>query len=260
MGDRTQAFDRLTENYRRFRPGYPAPVLDRLREYVKAGSRNTWPEPRLLLDVGAGTGISTRALRDLFGPGPRVVGVEPGRAMRDTAAAEPDGVEFTDGRAEDLPFPDGSAVLVLAAQAVHWFDRPAFYAEAVRVLAPGGTVAVLSNDRDWTASAFVDAHESLLEEYGDDYRRDYRSFDTVGELAAREGLVEATEATGRWVRELDLDGYLGMALSSTKMDAVVGAIGPERTRAALTDLVAEHFPDGAVRVPYLTRLHLARRV
>ncbi|WP_304451478.1 class I SAM-dependent methyltransferase [Nocardiopsis sp. YSL2] len=259
MGDRTQAFDRLTENYRRFRPGYPAPVLDRLREYVAAGSRATWPEPWLLLDVGAGTGISTRALRDAFGPGPRVVGVEPGHAMRDTAADGADGVEFTDGRAEDVPFPDGSAVLVLAAQAVHWFDRPAFYAEAVRVLAPGGTVAVLSNDRDWTASAFADAHESLLEQYGDGYRRDYRGFDTLGELAAREGLAEAAESTGRWVRELDPDEYLGMALSSTKTAAVVRAIGPERTRAALTGLVAEHFPDGVVRIPYLTRLYLARR-
>ncbi|MFE3459647.1 class I SAM-dependent methyltransferase [Nocardiopsis aegyptia] len=260
MADRTQAFDRLTDHYRRYRPGYPAPVLDRLRAYVAAGSRAAWPEPWLLLDVGAGTGISTRALRDVFGPGPRVVGVEPGHAMRDTAAAGPDGVEFADGRAEDVPFPDGSAALVLAAQAVHWFDRPAFYAEAVRVLAPGGTVAVLNNDRDWTASAFVDAHESLLEEHGDDYRRDYRGFDMVGELAAREELAEAAEYTGRWVRELDLDGYLGMALSSTKMAAVVRAIGLEATRATLTDLVAEHFPDGVVRVPYLTRLYVARRV
>ncbi|RKS05114.1 methyltransferase family protein [Nocardiopsis sp. Huas11] len=259
MGDRTQDFDRLTENYRRFRPGYPAPLLDRLREHVAGASRADRPEPWLLLDVGAGTGISTRAVREVFGPGPRVVGVEPGHAMRDTAAAGPGGVEFTDGRAEDLPFADGSAVLVLAAQAVHWFDRPSFYAEAVRVLAPGGTVAVLSNDRDWTASAFADAHETLLEEYGEGYRRDYRDFDTLGELAAQEGLAEATESTGRWVRELDLDGYLGMALSSTKMAAVVRAIGPERTRAALTELAERHFPDGVVRVPYLTRLRLARR-
>jgi SAM-dependent methyltransferase len=259
VGDRTQAFDRLTEDYRRFRPGYPAPVLDRLREHVEAGSRATWPDPRLLLDVGAGTGISTRALRHVFGPGPRVVGVEPGRSMRETAAAEPDGVEFVHGRAERVPFHDGSAVLVLAAQAVHWFDRPAFYAEAARLLAPGGTVAVLNNDRDWTASAFVEAHESLLEEYGGGYRRDYRDVDTAGEMAAQEGLSGAGECTSAWVRELDLDGYLGMALSSTKTAAVVRALGRERTRAALTALVEEHFPDGVVRVPYLTRLYLARR-
>ncbi|WP_047869514.1 class I SAM-dependent methyltransferase [Nocardiopsis sp. RV163] len=259
MTDRTQAFDQLSEGYRRFRPGYPRSLLDRLRAHVLAGERSSWPEPRLLLDVGAGTGISTRALRRVFGPDPRVVGVEPGRSMRATAAGEPDGVEYVDGRAEEVPFPDASASLVLAAQAVHWFDRPAFYAEAARLLLPGGTVAVLNNDRDWTASAFVDAHEGLMEEYGDDYRRDYRAYDTVAEMEGRDGLSDATEFTAAWTRELDTEGFVGSALSSSRMAAVVRNIGEERTRAALTELVATHFPDGNVRVPYVTRLHLARR-
>lgn len=259
MTDRTQAFDQLSEGYRRFRPGYPRSLLDRLRAHVLAGERSSWPEPWLLLDVGAGTGISTRALRHVFGPDPRVVGVEPGRSMRATATGEPDGAEYVDGRAEEVPFPDASASLVLAAQAVHWFDRPAFYAEAARLLLPGGTVAVLNNDRDWTASAFVDAHESLMEEYGDHYRRDYRAYDTVAEMEAREGLSNATEFATAWTRELDTAGFVGSALSSSRMAAVVRNIGEERTRAALTELVAAHFPDGNVRVPYVTRLHLARR-
>ncbi|WP_160050912.1 MULTISPECIES: class I SAM-dependent methyltransferase [unclassified Nocardiopsis] len=258
MSDRTQAFDRLSENYQRFRPDYPEPVLERLRRYVLDGARESWPRPWLLLDVGAGTGISTRALRRAFGPEPRVVGVEPGHAMRG-AAAEDDGVEYVDGRAEHVPFPDASASLVLAAQAVHWFDRPAFYAEAARLLAPGGTVAVLDNDRDWTASAFTDAYERLMEEHGDDYRRDYRAFDTLGEMAAQDGLGETAEFSAAWTRELTPEGYVGHAMSSTKMAAVRRNLGEERTRAAVGALVAEHFPDGVVRVPYLTRLRLARR-
>jgi len=260
VDDRTQAFDQLTEDYRRFRPDYPAPLLERLGEHVRAGDRDSWPTPWLMLDVGSGTGISTRALRRVFGPAPRVVGVEPGRAMRDTAEGhDRDGVEFVGGRAEEVPFPDSSAVLVLAAQAVHWFDRPAFYAEAARLLAPGGTAAVLNNDRDWTASAFADAYENLLEEYGDDYRRDYRAYDTVGEMNAAEGLGEATESTASWTRVLGPEGFVGTALSSSRMAAVVRNIGERRTRDALASLVTEYFPDGNVRVPYTTRLYLARR-
>ncbi|MDE3721310.1 class I SAM-dependent methyltransferase [Nocardiopsis sp. N85] len=259
MTDRTQAFDRLTDDYRRFRPGYPEAVTERLREHVLAGDRAIRPDPWLLLDVGSGTGISTRTLRHLFGPGPRVVGVEPGHAMRGTAAENADGVEYVDGRAEAIPFPDGSATLVLAAQAVHWFDRPAFYAEAARLLAPGGTVAVLNNDRDWTASDFVDAYEGLMERYGDDYRRDYRVYDTIGEMNARDGLVDAVEYSAGWVRDLDPDRLIGTAMSSSRMAAVVRAIGEERTREAITDLAREHFPDGNVRIPYVTRLFLARR-
>ncbi|WP_306366393.1 class I SAM-dependent methyltransferase [Nocardiopsis sp. CC223A] len=255
MTDRTQAFDRLTDDYHRFRPGYPADITEHLREHVLAGGG----EPRLLLDVGSGTGISTRTLRHLFGPGPRVVGVEPGRSMRGTAVGEADGLEYVDGRAEALPFPDGAASLVLAAQAVHWFDRPAFYAEAARVLAPGGTAAVLHNDRDWESSDFVDAYEGLLEKHGDDYRRDYRVFDTVGEMNAAEGLADAVGHSTAWTRELDLDGLLGGALSSSKVAAVVRALGEDATRAAVTDLAREHFPDGRIRIPYVTRLFLARR-
>ncbi len=37
---------------------------------------------------------------------------------------------------------DGSVDLVLTCQAIHWFDIPAFYAEADRVLSPGGVLAV----------------------------------------------------------------------------------------------------------------------
>lgn len=255
MTDRTQAFEGLTDAYRRFRPGYPEPILDRLRHLVPRGTTR----PRLLIDVGSGTGISTRTLRHLFGPGPRVVGVEPGRAMLGAARTEDDGVEYLDGRAERIPCDDASADLVLAAQAVHWFDRPAFYAEAARVLAPGGVVAVLNNDRDWTASAYLDAYESFMEEHGDSYRRDYRAFDTVGEMCAQEGLAEAGEFTASWERELDPEGVLGMAMSSSKMAAVIGRLGEERTREILTALVREHFPDGRVRIPYVTRLYTALR-
>ncbi|MBE3000872.1 methyltransferase domain-containing protein [Nocardiopsis sp. HNM0947] len=258
--DRTQAFEGLTDAYHRFRPGYPEGLLDRLREHVRAGADASWPDPWLLVDAGAGTGISTRTLRHAFGPGPRVVGVEPGRDMLAAArAGEHGGVEYVAGRAERLPFPDSSACLVLAAQAVHWFDRPAFYAEAARVLVPGGTVAVLNNDRDHRASAYLDAYERLMEDHGDHYRRDHREYDTVAEMSAQPGLSEAGVSTAGWVRELDTGQVLGMAMSSSKMAAVVRNLGEERTRAHLTALVREHFPDGGVRIPYVTRLFTARR-
>ncbi|SIO87336.1 class I SAM-dependent methyltransferase [Nocardiopsis sp. JB363] len=255
MSDRTQAFTGLTENYRAHRPDYPSETLDVLRGHVFDGVA----EPRLLLDVGSGTGISTRALRVLFGDGPRVVGVEPGRDMRATATAEGGGVEYVDARAEALPFEDASTALVLTAQAVHWFDRPAFFAEAVRLLEPGGTLAVLSNDRVLD-SAFADDHESLLERHSPGYDRHYRSYDLVEESSAAEGLTGATEHTFGWTRELTPDGYLGMAMSSSRMAAAAREIGGDRLRTELRAIADHHFPDGRVLIPYTTRLVLARRV
>jgi ubiquinone/menaquinone biosynthesis C-methylase UbiE len=53
-----------------------------------------------------------------------------------SAEAHP-GVEYRCARAEDCGLADGSVDLVVAAQAAHWFDRPAFYGEARRVARPG---------------------------------------------------------------------------------------------------------------------------
>jgi SAM-dependent methyltransferase len=62
-------------------------------------------------------------------------------------AAIPD-VDARDGVAEDIPLPDGSVELVTVAQAFHWFRADEATAEIHRVLAPGGSVAILFNERD----------------------------------------------------------------------------------------------------------------
>lgn len=50
--------------------------------------------------------------------------------------------------AEELPLADGSADLVSAMSAFHWFDRARFLQEAHRVLKPGGCLALLNYTMD----------------------------------------------------------------------------------------------------------------
>jgi SAM-dependent methyltransferase len=117
--------------YARSRPDVTRPVIERLRSALAT-------PVRLAVDVGCGTGQSTRALRALA---TRVVGIDASLAM--IAAAEPlDGIDYAVGRAEALPVCAGGADLVTAGLSMHWFDRDAFLAEARRVLAPGGHLAL----------------------------------------------------------------------------------------------------------------------
>ncbi len=100
---------------------------------------------RRVCDLAAGTGKLTRLLADA---GAHVIAVEPVPGMREELKAAVPGADVRDGVAEDIPLEDGSVDLVTVAQAFHWFRFDEAVAEIRRVLVPGGSVAILFNERD----------------------------------------------------------------------------------------------------------------
>jgi ubiquinone/menaquinone biosynthesis C-methylase UbiE len=99
------------------------------------------PARRLAVDCATGSGQAAVALAEHFAA---VLAVDASSSQLTRAQPHPR-VYYAASLAERLPAPDGSADLVTAAQAAHWFDFERFHAECRRVLAPGGVVAV------WTA-------------------------------------------------------------------------------------------------------------
>ena len=96
---------------------------------------------RRLLDIGCGTGRVAAALAER---GSRVWGVEPSAEMAALARERISTVKVAP--AEKLPFKDGwfeRAVMVLV---IHLLDRPRAFAEANRVLGPGGRLVVATFD------------------------------------------------------------------------------------------------------------------
>jgi SAM-dependent methyltransferase len=106
-------------------------------------------EPRLVVDLGAGTGIFSRMLA---AAGHEVTAVEPDALMRDRLIAVSPGVTAVAGSAEGIPLPDESVDAVAAAQAYHWFDRQRAHPEIARVLRPGSVFGPLWNIRDESVS------------------------------------------------------------------------------------------------------------
>src|SRR5262245_18052701 len=114
----TNRFTGLAALYAQCRPGYPAAALD----FISA--RCELDRDALLIDVGCGTGISTRLFAKRGVP---VIGIEPNADMRARAEAEPmppglPAPRYREGRAEATNLPDSIANAVLAAQAFHWFE------------------------------------------------------------------------------------------------------------------------------------------
>jgi ubiquinone/menaquinone biosynthesis C-methylase UbiE len=95
-----------------------------------------------VLDVGCGTG---RLVAELARRGVDVAGVDPSPEMLAAARRNaPDGVELELAPAEQLPFGIDSFDRLVYALVAHLIDRPAAFAEARRVLAPGGLLAVVT--------------------------------------------------------------------------------------------------------------------
>lgn len=122
--------------YERSRPFFHPPVIERIRSFLKLDG----PVDRAL-DIGCGTGQSTRALRALA---TRVVGVDRSHPMLSEAARQA-GLAFVAARSEQLPFVSRSVDLVTVALAFHWFQQDRFLQEAQRALRAGGWLVIYDN-------------------------------------------------------------------------------------------------------------------
>ena len=98
-----------------------------------------------VLDVACGTGAVTRIAAERAGPTGRVAGLDVNADMLAAARAASPGarIEWFEGSALGLPFPDGSFDVVLCQQGLQFFpDRGAGLREMRRVLVPGGCLAL----------------------------------------------------------------------------------------------------------------------
>ncbi|MDQ3639747.1 MAG: class I SAM-dependent methyltransferase, partial [Actinomycetota bacterium] len=173
MTDPKERFSGRVENYVRYRPGYPQTVLDLLRSECRLTSNS------VVADVASGTGL----LSELFLENAnRVYGVEPNAEMREAGERRLECYDrFTSvaGSAEETPLEAGSVDFVVVGQAFHWFDLDAARAEFVRVLRPGGWVALLWNEMREGATPFMEVYERLIREYKTE---EYKQFDLPREV------------------------------------------------------------------------------
>jgi SAM-dependent methyltransferase len=117
---------------------YAAGRLDVHAEFARRIEWGIGGRARRALDLGCGTGLSTRPLGAIA---TEVVGLDASAPML-AEAARHGGRRWIRGRAEALPFPDGSFDLVTLGCAFHWCEPAALLAELRRVLLREGHLAV----------------------------------------------------------------------------------------------------------------------
>jgi SAM-dependent methyltransferase len=206
------AVEGFGEAYHQARPSSPGALVNLLCRLARV------ERPRLVVDIGSGTGLSTRAWADAAHA---VLGVEPNAEMR--AAADADtpssNVNYVRGYSDATGLNDDSADIVTYSQSLHWMDPQPTFTEAARILRPGGVFAAYDYELppavDWEVDA---AFEYFLLRVGK-FRRERLSIPP----AEKTGHVPRMRESGlfRYVRELGVSGedradaqrVVGLALS-----------------------------------------------
>lgn len=244
-------FSRHAELYRRFRPTYPPEVFAWLASLCEHHDR--------ALDVGTGNGQAAHGLAPHFAeviatdasasqiaqsePHPKIrYAVAPAEDASRDRAQPPVGSEGGELVAA------GSVDLVLAAQALHWFDFERFFAECRRVLRPGGVVAALT----YYHPNVTPEIDPILHRYIDHVRADWppeRRFVDTGyrtidfpfqpEIALPSSLVMRLD--------LDLEGFAGYLATWSAAQRHRERTGLDPRAGFLTELAA------AWGAPALTR-------
>ena len=127
-------FGARAREYARVRPTYPEALFDHLEGLA--------PAHTLAWDVGAGSGQASRSLEQRFA---KVVATD--TSLRQLAGLSANGATRAfpvAAAAEAAPIRGGTVDLVTVAAAIHWFDRPRFFAEVRRVAKPGAILAAWS--------------------------------------------------------------------------------------------------------------------
>jgi SAM-dependent methyltransferase len=125
-------FSAVAREYAAYRPRYPEALFDFLAERA--------PARDLAWDCACGNGQATLDLAARFD---RVIATDSSAAQIAEAPSHPR-IEWRVASGERSGIPGGICDLVTVAQALHWLDIDAFFAEARRVSRPGGLIAVWS--------------------------------------------------------------------------------------------------------------------
>jgi len=251
FADAKQRFSSRVADYVRYRPDYPAALIDVLRS--KCGLRRE----HVIADVGCGTGLLSKVLLENDN---RVIGVEPNAEMRaagDEFLAAYQNFSSVNGSSEATTLADSSVDFVTAAQAFHWFEPQATYCEFQRILKPGGWVVVMWNDRRIGETSFGRAYEDLLMRYGTDYTKVKDAYPEAHDMENFFGMENFQRAELPNFQKFDFEALAGRVRSSSYAPRE-GHANYEPMMSALRKLFDAEEKFGRVHMEYTTQVYFGR--
>lgn len=227
-----------------------------------------------VLDIGCGTGIVARRAAGHVGEEGTVVGLDINEGMLEVAAAASaeltPAIEWRQGDATDLPFPDKAFDVIFCQQALQFIEDPAAtLREMHRVLAPDGRIAI-SVLRSLAFNAGYDELAEALERHvsadaGRMMRSPFRGYtrDELRTLAEDAGFREPVVTIEiSSVRYPSVEEFVRREAVSSPLAGPLGSLDRETREALLQDIeeaLRDYSDDRGIVIPLASHVLVARR-
>jgi ubiquinone/menaquinone biosynthesis C-methylase UbiE len=196
-----RVFDEIAADYDRIRPAYPGELIDQACQVggIRTGDR--------VLEIGCGTGQLTRSLA---ARGLHVTALEPGANLIALARQNLESateVDFMNTSFENAKLPGEHYQAVFCASAFHWVDPEVGWQKAADVLAPGGTLALVSyfGLKETRSEQDQEAMLAAMRKVAPDVAADWPTYrDLDGTLAGVEQRRDNISAVWSWLGNYDL--------------------------------------------------------
>ena len=240
-------FEGKEENYDRYRPDYPAKILEILTE------KTCFSRASVVADIGSGTGILARMfLRN----GNTVYCVEPNDSMRKTAEKNLGSfheAKFIKGSAEKTGLGGGEIDLITAGQSFHWFNPELSRVEFKRILKNEGHVMLIWNDRNEQENIISREYGRISKKYSPTHKGTGIADETFN-VFFQNGFEKITIKNQH---KLDLNGLIGRYFSTSyaisQGDKNYGKLIQE-----FKDLFDKYQKNGFVTMDYDTNTYIGK--
>jgi ubiquinone/menaquinone biosynthesis C-methylase UbiE len=221
-------FGNLSTDYDQARRGYTNEVFEYVKSLIKKPSPKT-------LDIGCGTGISTRELKE---NGFEVIGADKDSAMVEVAKKRSPEISYLVAMANELPFESEQFDIVTAFTAFHWFNNEESLTEIKRVLRNGGVFFAALKISDENDNGYWPIYEKYA---GDNFDSTDNHFKK--EFLIKSGFSDIEEKVFYVDEKYTVDGLLTLTKSLSFWNLVSENKKPEMLKE-LKDFYEKRLVDG----------------